>query len=255
MLQQDRVELKFVVADEQAAFLKEALKPRMAADANELGFAHYCVTTLNFDTPDLQNFWDRERGVPSRRKIRLRIYSDAGPGRAVPGEPAAFLEVKHKLNGRCLKTRLDLPFSLARELAGTGNPDLLDQHFPGDPQAAAMAREMRHRGLIPVCLVHYERHALQGGGAESDLRVTFDSHLQYRVENFRPEIPEPFHGVPLRDDGGQVLEVKTLGVVPLWLARLLTEAGCVSQSMSKYCGALTREGLEHRQQISHSPKP
>ncbi len=247
MLQQDRVELKFLISDQQSDFLKKNLTDRMAADPNELGFSRYCVTTLNFDTPDLQNFWDRERGVPSRRKIRLRIYSSVAWDYDAVQQPAAFLEVKHKLDGRCLKTRLDLPLDLARDFAASGNPALLEKHFPGNTQAMGMAREMRARKLIAICLTHYQRHALQGSGGDEHLRVTFDSQIQYRVENLRPEVPRPFQGSPLRDDDAQVLEVKTLGVVPLWLARLLDDAGCVSQSLSKYCSALSREGLQHWQ--------
>src|SRR5690606_24622674 len=63
-----------------------------------------------FDTDERATYWQKQFGVPNRRRVRGRGYGRSDG--SIP--PSAFIEVKHKLDGQTVKRRLpvaleDLP--------------------------------------------------------------------------------------------------------------------------------------------------
>ena len=86
--------------------------------------------------------------------------------------------------------------------------------------------------------MRYDRQAFADRDPESDLRITFDSGIAYRLDDLTPIPGDRRFEDYLIGDGESVMEVKVTGSVPYWLTKMLGEQGCILQSHSKYCNAL-----------------
>lgn len=230
----DRWELKYVINDAQRRAVIAAMDGRALPDAHGDPGGCYPVASLYYDNDARELFWERERGMPSRRKLRLRCY-----GGAQTDEPrACFVEIKHNLNGRVAKRRA--PLSLADALATSRGETLEAAVQPADALVLDEARRMAvARHLEPVLLLHYARCAYRGDEQSPDLRVTFDSAITAR--RHRLEEPDVITDdeVSLLDDGMHVLEVKVSSAAPRWLAQAIGEAGCLLQRHSKYARGMS----------------
>lgn len=151
--------------------------------------------TTYFDTPDHAYF--RGAGTVARR-IRVREYATACVAGASPTlMRPCFLELKQSHHGMRSKQRLELEA-----------PEV-DNHLTrfGGP------------GLQPCLTTWYKREALTDG--TDNVRVTLDSDLAYCP-------PQPIGGPCIAQPaafaraGSLVLEIKTWGFIPSWLAALLT---------------------------------
>ena len=108
------------------------------------------------------------------------------------------------------------------------------------------------RGFRPTMAMRYDRRAYAARDAASDLRVTYDTGIAYRLDNLHP-VPDDRNFRPenyLYPDDISVLEVKITGSIPYWLSRLLAETGCRLQSHSKYCNALERSDPVLREMLA-----
>ena len=86
----------------------------------------------------------------------------------------------------------------------------------------------------PVVQVRYDRRAYDAGD-ESTIRVTFDTHLRCRFD-LKPLLPDDQDFLlPVVDREVAVVEVKTIGPVPIWLRGAAGKFGLKRMSMSKYC--------------------
>ena len=77
-------------------------------------------------------------------------------------------------------------------------------------------------------------------GKDGTIRVTFDTGLRCRFD-LRPLIPDDKDfPLPVVDRDVAVVEVKTIGPVPLWLREATGKFRLNTLSMSKYCLSLER---------------
>lgn len=214
------------------------LKPHLRADENSDEAAHYPVVSLYYDNEERDCYWERMRGIPSRRKLRVRVYGSRD-GR-VPA--VAFVEVKHKCEGRGVKRRVQLPVAQALCVGEGAWPD--GAHF--SEADARVIREahglIHHKRFRPTLVMRYDRTAYAAADPESDLRVTFDSGVLARFDNLTPEPDDRRFDMAceLHGNGAAVMEVKVTGCIPYWLSRTIAEAGCRMESHSKYCTVLER---------------
>ncbi|MEY4404016.1 MAG: hypothetical protein RIR91_2051, partial [Verrucomicrobiota bacterium] len=110
--------------------------------------------SLYYDSPDLRCYWDNWRGVPSRRKLRVRVYgSEDG---AIP--PTSFIEVKHKADGRGVKRRIQTTLAQALAVTQGAQPDAT---FSAHDLRIAeeVHRLLRLEQFRPSCVMRYDRHA------------------------------------------------------------------------------------------------
>lgn len=82
-----RREKKFLITLDEYYRFGGRLAQVMTQDENN-GQEGYVIRSLYFDTPEDQDFYEKEDGVEVRRKIRLRIYD--------PDSDFAMLEMKQK---------------------------------------------------------------------------------------------------------------------------------------------------------------
>lgn len=85
--------------------------------------------------------------------------------------------------------------------------------------------------LHPKVYLAYDRLAYMGIEDE-ELRITFDSHIRTREEELY--LGEGDEGRELLPEGQVLMELKIPGVMPMWLARLLSQLGIYPTSFSKY---------------------
>ena len=106
---------------------------------------------------------------------------------------------------------------------------------------------LRRYGLRPAAAIAYDRDAWLRP-EEPEVRITFDRNLTFRDWDLDLNSRDP--GVRLIRPDQRLMEIKTGGVYPLWLTRLLQETGAVRTHFSKYGEAYLRyirpekEGIE-----------
>jgi hypothetical protein len=226
----DRRELKFVVRAEQADAIRTAVAARMAPDPHAGPDGRYPIISLYLDNAERAIYVNNLLGRPSRRKLRIRIYGQAGDH----PEGITFVEIKHKYTGRTSKRRISLTIEEALDLT-RGRPFArrlvgMDAIVLEEVQRLIIDKDLR-----PVCVMRYDREAWMGRGAEADLRLTFDAGLKARARTFHQVVPDDHDfDVDLVPPDQRVLEVKVDHAVPYWLARLLGGLGCQPRSFSKY---------------------
>lgn len=225
--------MKSVISREQRAAIMPLLMERMRPDANALDGAFYPIVSLYYDTPDRDCYWEKMRGVPSRRKMRVRVYGSVNA--VVP--PTVFVEIKHKCDGRGVKRRLRVPQDEAYSIAAGNAPTValgaVDQRL-----VAEIHQLVKARGFQPCVAMRYDREAYADRDPESDLRVTFDTGISYRFHDLRPVADDRAFREHLLPESCSIMEVKATGMVPYWLTRLVGEHRCILRGLSKYGSAL-----------------
>ena len=230
-----RFEHKILIDDARRAELLARFADRMLPDMTGSADGRYPVVSLYCDTSDRRCHWEAWRGVPSRRKLRVRIYGTRDG--IIP--PATFVEVKHRDGKAGAKRRVRLPLAEACALVGGADvtsPDLDDERI-----LAEIRRLVSEDGYAPACVIRYDRCAYRfcdGHGVEQ-LRVTFDQSIRARFDRLTPVVD---------DEGGELLvvppdlaimEVKGSTSVPYELAAYLGSAGLHPRPFSKYSASIS----------------
>jgi SPX domain protein involved in polyphosphate accumulation len=244
----DRFEMKFVITRDQRESIMPRLLERMRADENALEGAYYPIVSVYYDNPDRDCYWEKERRIPSRRKMRIRVYGSS-EGRL---PPTVFVEIKHKCDGRGVKRRLRLPLDEAYWISAGNDP-----RIPIRPLDMRIVDEIRflvkERQFQPTLAMRYDREAFADKDPESDLRVTFDTGIAYRFHDFEAKPDDRNFSEYLLPPGYSVMEVKVTGSVPYWTSRLVGETGCILQGHSKYNNALEAGDVVLHNQMGGRP--
>ncbi|MBI5508699.1 MAG: polyphosphate polymerase domain-containing protein [Deltaproteobacteria bacterium] len=229
----NRYELKYIIpVATRDAVLEELLlhvDPDREGDKNGV----YKVTSLYYDTPDLQFYRSKLDGIKYRRKVRIRQYGEF----TTEPDPRVMIEIKQRINRTTQKRRLALKRSEAYALCAGE----LARQFE-DRGDAAVASEVEYLVktlfLKPSCLVGYVRRAFMGRAYEPGLRVTFDELLWCGTPAMGLTDAVPHHSI--MELSHVVMEVKANDAVPLWLSLLLARKDCALDRFSKYCAGVAR---------------
>lgn len=238
-----RFELKFLIPVEVKERLLKELKFALLPDSHGDERGGYLISSLYYDTRDLETYWEKIDGVLQRQKFRLRYY-----GGNEGGLGAAFFEIKHRYNSCVSKERLRLPTELAEgllshrlELEALGSA----VEEPTLAQSAMLARLLRfhhRRQLVPALIVAYRREAWLGK-EDPSLRVTFD-HLITCHPSDDYLSPGTRVGIPTLDPRRLVLEIKFDQSLPRWLQQRLVLEELRPIRYSKYVESALAFGLE-----------
>jgi SPX domain protein involved in polyphosphate accumulation len=239
----DRFEYKFLIDREARATLLGRLEGSLLPDTQGGSDGHYPIISLYYDSPDLRCYWDNWRGVPSRRKLRVRAYGSADG--AIP--PTSFIEVKHKADGRGVKRRVQTDLANALALvAGGGDDSRLG--LPDLRILAEVRQLVEADGFRPTCVMRYDRHAyflrLPGQADAAALRVTFDESIRVRFDELTPATDDRRFARDILPADRCIMEVKGSGAVPYLFADHLTRLRLSPRNFSKY-GEAVRLGGRH----------
>ncbi|MBT7928595.1 VTC domain-containing protein, partial [Candidatus Peregrinibacteria bacterium] len=102
-----RIELKYLIPDRIIPMFIDRIKPYTQPDPFLIeegrGRLEYPVSSLYFDSIDLHALHEKESGLLSRRKVRLRTYEES-----FSETSSAFLEIKRRHDFIVSKDRLSL---------------------------------------------------------------------------------------------------------------------------------------------------
>lgn len=219
-----RYEIKYILTKQQKDELIGLLEEYMIPDT----FGETTIRNIYFDT-DTYRLARRSIEKPVyKEKLRIRSYSQ------VSSEDIVFVELKKKYRSVVYKRRLALAEEEAMKWMNGGI-------CPVQGQIASEIDYFYHyyETLHPTAFISYDRQAFY---SESDrnFRVSFDENIMSRQEDLSLTM-EPGGSLLLGGDC-VVMEIKTSGGIPLWLAHFLTERKIYKTHFSKY-------GTAYREQI------
>ena len=233
-----RFEHKYVLTHAERDALLARFAGRFQPDTLGSPSGRYPVVSLYCDTPDRACYWDAWRGVPSRRKLRLRLYGTADG--AIPA--ATFLEIKHRDGSDGAKRRVSLDLAAAMLAVTDG---IVPPRPPDEARILEEARQLvAGEGFRPACVIRYDRHAhrfVDDAGREP-LRITFDQGIRARFDDLRPRPEDDGCALPVLGEGRCLMEVKGATSVPYDFAAHLSAAGIFPRSYSKYSESVRLHG-------------
>ena len=231
----ERHEKKYMITDEQYDKLLSFLEPETRKD--EYGLHTIC--SVYYDTEDYAFIRHSLDKPVFKEKLRLRSYG-------VPRmDSTVYMELKKKLAGVTYKHRIPMTLREAEAYLQSGiQPQGLE------PVVALGEFDWFLNRYHPIAkiLLCYDRIAFLGK-ENSDLRITFDTDIRWR--NYNLSLSEGDQGCPLLDSGKLLMEIKTQGALPLWLAHRLSELAVYPISFSKY-GTVYQEQLEFKGGIQYA---
>jgi VTC domain len=187
----------------------------------------YRVSSLYFDTPQLDVFW--QNGIWRRSKFRLRRYGSSS---------IIFAERKSKRGGLVTKRRYEIQESeipmLAREAC--------DENW----QAAWYHHRIRSRNLTPTMRICYDRLALTNVNQHGPVRFTVDRNLRYLSTSSFDLSPLVEYRTLL--DNSAIVEMKFRESMPSFFKHMLVEFGLNPTSVSKYRLSVADCELDRREQ-------
>lgn len=219
-----RVEKKYRLTPVQKDALLQAASGYLTPDVH----GRSTICSLYLDTPDHRLIRNSIIAKTYKEKLRLRSYGTPTPDSQV------FLEIKKKFKGVVYKRREVMTLRDAMRYIEEGVKPVESQIMSEIDYAMHFYRHPR-----PSMLIAYEREAYFCV-EHPDLRLTFDTNVRYREDDLHLE--HGHHGQTITNKDTVLLEVKTNGAMPLWLAHLLDQQQIRPISFSKY-GTAYRETL------------
>ena len=217
-----RYEMQYLITRQQRDLIVKAMEPYMSLD--EYGRSE--IRNLYFDTEDFRLIRNSLERPVYKEKLRLRSYGKADEN------STAYLELKKKFEGIVYKRRIGMPYGQALECC-EGKKSLPDSQI-GNELAYALSY---YHFPKPKVFLAYEREAFyeRNGG---DFRVTFDENIRYRREDLT--LMSDSSGTALLAKDQVLMELKSSGSLPIWMARILSDLGIYKTSYSKYGSAYSQ---------------
>lgn len=226
-----RYEKKYLISCRQKQAIWQAMAERMTEDA----FGRSTVCNIYFDTPsDLLVRRSLEKPV-YKEKLRVRTYGTADPDSTV------FVELKKKYRSIVYKRRVAMTEAEATAY-------LCEEAAP--PEENQITREIDYfrsfyGELVPKVFLCYDREAFYAK-EDPEFRVTFDENILFRTEDL--SLCEGAYGEPILPEGKILMELKTVGALPLWVTEILTRERIYQTSFSKY-GAVYQQLMQSRKGV------
>lgn len=215
-----RHELKFKISNSAAEVLKQKLSLILKKDKNAYySDGSYLIKSLYFDDLDSSSYYEKMDGVLYRKKYRIRIYNN--------NDEFIRLEKKMKHNTYTAKEQMLISKDIYSKILN-GKLDEIDSPT-GLLEEFITNSKTKH--LVPSVIVLYHRTAFTY--PISEVRITFDSHIQsglYNYDLFDKNVPM----YNVSESGKQVLEVKFNEVLPLHIANILNDIPSCKEAVSKF---------------------
>lgn len=220
-----RVEKKYRITAEEKEALLAAVGDSLIPDSH--GKSTIC--SLYLDTKDHLLIRNSIDAGAYKEKLRLRSYG-------IPGvDSRVFFEIKKKYKGVVYKRRVAMSLLEAQRYLDRGIAPIKSQIMDEIDYAMRFYGNPR-----PSMLVAYEREAYYVK-AYPYVRLTFDSAVRYRQDRLLLDLGSD--GKQILPDGQYLLEIKTDGAMPVWLAQTLSRLQILPASFSKY-GTAYRDSLK-----------
>lgn len=193
------------------------------------------ILNIYCDTPDYRIIRTSVQKPPYKEKLRLRCYG-------VPdGNRRCFLELKKKYKRVVYKRRISADYQTGFLYLTGENPPLPDSQIKREID---YFRDF-YSNPTPKVNIFYKRSAFYDK-KDKNIRFTFDTDLRYR--DYDLDLKNGIYGKLILPNDRIIMEIKTLGAMPLWVSEILTRLKIYPTSFSKYGTAYT-DMLEGRKII------
>ena len=218
-----RIEKKYILDKQQYEQIREILENYVFQDT----YGKSTICNIYFDTENYELISHSITKPFFKEKIRLRSYNTPNK------ESTVFLEIKRKAEEIVGKRRISMKFSdfinymkNAKEVKNNNAQikNELDYYF----QLYNLSAKM---------YIAYDREAFYAKD-DRDFRITFDSNI--RARNYDLDLNKGTEGENILDKDKYVMEIKTLGSIPMWFVKVLEECKVIPGSFSKYGEAYAR---------------
>lgn len=214
-----RNEWKYLLSEAEAELLRLRMKPVFQLDSHA-GENGYTIRSLYFDDYFDRAFEEKEMGIFSRCKYRIRIYNFS--------DTSIKLERKKKVGSYIFKEDARLTRKEVEQIL-EGEFDFL-LHSP-QSLCREFYIECTSCVMRPRVIVDYERIPyIQEAGT---VRITFDRHVRAAVlgnDIFDPELP----ALETLDPGREIMEVKFTEFLPQIVRNILPPSASEFTAVSKY---------------------
>lgn len=221
-----RVEQKYVLTEQEYKLLFKKINKCLKKDK----YFKSTICNIYFDTINNDLIINSLEKPIFKEKIRLRSYQ-------VPSiNDDVFLEIKEKYKGIVGKRRIKIKLKDFYTYLETNNYDKDNQIMN------EINYYFKYYDLKPAIYIAYDRLSYCGVD-DNSLRITIDSNLRSRNSDLNLELGDA--GKCYFKDKNYIMEIKTLGSMPLWLVRSLSELKIYPTSFSKY-GSIYQKELKER---------
>lgn len=221
-----RVEEKYLLTKEQYEVLFEVIGEYIEKDK----FFETTICNIYFDNKNHDLIINSMEKPAYKHKVRLRSYG-------VPTlRDDVFLEIKFKYKNVVGKRRVKFKLEEFKDY-------IVDHQFDHDDQ---IMKEIDYLfdlyKLKPAYFIAYDRKSYCECG-NRNLRITIDTNLRSRKDLLSLELGD--EGQLYFEEEMYIMEIKTLGAMPLWLVRSLSKLGIYPTSFSKY-GSIYKKDKEEK---------
>lgn len=221
-----RVEEKYLLTKQQYEVLFEVIDEYIEKDL----FFETTICNIYFDNKNNDLIIHSMEKPIYKHKVRLRSYG-------IPKlEDDVFLEIKSKYKNVVGKRRIKLKLQDFKDY-------IIEQKYDHSDQIMKEIDYLfRLYDLKPVYFIAYDRKSYRECG-NRNLRITIDMNLRSRQDLLSLELGD--EGNLFFDEAMYIMEIKTLGAMPLWLVRGLSKLEIYPVSFSKY-GSIYKKDKEEK---------
>lgn len=212
-----RYEKKYKINESQYQTILSQIKPYTVPD--KYGFTK--VNTLYFDTPQKIIIRNSIEKPVYKEKLRLRCYNQC------KADDYTFTEIKKKYKGIVYKRRICSDYKSAYNYL----LDIKDEIPPSQIKSEIDYFKSYYAGIQPSMCIFYDRNAFYDKN-DPNVRITFDNNLLYR--DYDLDLTKGIYGKKIITEECYIMEIKTLGAIPLWLCKILDNNRIYPISFSKY---------------------
>lgn len=222
-----RHEFKYIL-DSRMASLVESYLEKIGLRKDSAQNGSYAVTSLYFDTPTLEDYYDKLSGIKYRKKLRGRVYNDH-----FDGKDKVWLEIKEKHDMNINKMRDSVSYEDWMSLVKTGNTFEINNKHKESKAIQKFLYLFHRKNYKPNVIVRYNRKAFTDNFL-SGIRVTLDRNLETCA--WKPFVDNG--EMVVIDDGAAVLEVKFTKAMPWWFGEMVQSLNLSRKAFSKYTSAV-----------------
>lgn len=217
-----RIEQKYLLNEEEKNNLFNIINNYLEKDT----YYQSTIENIYFDTKNNDLIIKSIEKPLFKEKVRLRSYN-------IPNNnDYVFLEIKNKYKGVVGKRRIKITLEDYYKFINNSEFDKNNQI------AKEIDYHIKYYNLYPKIFIAYDRLSFKGK-KDNNLRITLDSNLRYRYKNLKLE--QGSDGKKYFDNPHYIMEIKTLGSLPLWLTNILSELKIYPKSFSKYGNIYKKE--------------
>ena len=211
-----RVEKKYIINKEQY----EKLLPEFKKYMNEDQYGKSTICNIYFDTDQYDLIRHSITKPYFKEKVRVRSYNTP------KNDTKVYLEIKRKCNKVVGKRRIEMTMGEFKQYLK--NPNSLKN--VNEQIKKELDYTFKYYGLKPTMYLSYSRNAYYQKD-NMDFRATFDNNVLARTEDLNLESGS--YGTDILGEDYYILEIKTLGSIPMWFVRLINEIGIKPRKLLK----------------------